>query len=174
MIDPTVAWKDTERLVHHMVWQFCRKNGHRYRVDDYLGEAWLAFEAACRYFDESRNVPFPTFLATCIRNRLIDVAIKETNNRGRYSQLSALDRPKFRSFLPTVFDAESLLNKLSDDAQCVVELVLDTPRELLDMVERKGSQPRNWRSSIKEWLRTRYRWDDQRIRQTFEELRCLL
>lgn len=75
------------------------------------------------------------------------------------------DRPQFPAF--------EFLDSLSEDARVWAGLSLDTPAEIAAVAEAKGSTPRNFRSSIRDYLRG-LGWTVARINESFAEVRAVL
>ena len=68
------------------------------------------------------------------------------------------------------FDVVRWSLDLSDDAQCVLDLVMDTPRVLQEAINTKGGTPRNIRSAVREALYGAG-WSRCRVNTTFKEIK---
>jgi len=93
---------------------------------------------------------------------------------------SNADTQHYASILETSSDNKSTFNlsefaeELSNDGQTLLSLIMDTPQELSDIIDSKGGELRNIRSSTKAWLKSKNKWGRARIRDTFAELSAVL
>lgn len=63
-----------------------------------------------------------------------------------------------------------LLEKITGDARVVAELVIDTPKDLIFLIHLKGAAPRNYKSTIKEYLIEEQDWTPERVKQAYQQL----
>lgn len=191
-------WSDTRRataedtydevrdLIYHTVWGIVRKHGGDF--DDFLSEANEVFLTSYANFDGS--CPFTNWLRQNIVYRLIDCVRGRCNERSRLRpepndsvdgvpvwSLSGTERSD--SAVDSVPDTHStwriteLLEELGDDARTVISLVVETPSELNSIIQAKGDQPRNYRSSIRQYL-AELGWTAARVAESFNEIRHAL
>ena len=66
------------------------------------------------------------------------------------------------------------LSKASSEAQDVVKLVFDTPRELVQMIALKRKQPYMTAACLKKYLRKKLKWRASTINRVFKELKKLV
>lgn len=181
-IDETYA--DVEKLL----WRICHRHQAKYGgdFDNLLGEAGLLFMAAYKDYDPKMG-KFPTWLYQKVTYGLISA----TRNRRKVRVISSSDLIESgklvvknerggRSHLEydpqepakSKFHIGDFIAELGQDAKTVVQLLLETPADLLVIADNKGGQPRNLRSTVRQALAKE--WGDQRVRASFDEVRGAL
>lgn len=181
------TYEDVRKLICHVTWRIVRKYGGDF--DEYLSEANEVFLAAYADFDGS--CPFSNWLSQCITHRLLDCVrdrCRESSRRrpapndsvGRIPVWNLSDNgDQHANPVDSVPDVRStwrigeLLEGLGDDARTVVKLVVETPAKLDSIIRAKGDQPRNYRSSIRNYL-TELGWTAMRVAESFAEVRRVL
>ena len=138
---------------------------YNFDSDELLGHAHLVFSKACEQFDETADVKFSTYLYSRLRPALPGYVQKQRAKSGVQLDLEKHDVAE----APGI---NTLLDSLSEDAAKVVELVLNTPGDLAEMIHGKGGHPSNWRSVLRRFLRKdhQYRWSRDQINQVFDEI----
>jgi RNA polymerase sigma factor (sigma-70 family) len=181
------TYEDVRKLICHTVWRIVKKCGGDF--DEYMSEANEVFLTAYADFDGS--CPFSNWLVQMITYRLLDVVRDRCHEQSRCRpapndsvgripvwSLSA-DADSGVNPVENVPDARptwrigELLEELGDDARTVVQLVVETPAELDAIVKAKGDQPRNYRSSIRNYL-AELGWTAVRVAESFAEVRRAL
>jgi RNA polymerase sigma factor (sigma-70 family) len=164
-----------KRLVNFVAWKFVRNHGGDF--EETQADSYMYYVEAVREYDG--RVPLHSHISFWVWTRLLDKWRTEATRKNRVG-------PFFRSDLPqwleeTVIDRswrqewslEEFLATLTEDAKTVVKLCLETPEELRQIAEDKGGSPRNYRSTVKQWLES-VGWSYERIRESFEEIKTAL
>jgi DNA-directed RNA polymerase specialized sigma24 family protein len=161
------TYQDVENLLYHISNRFQRRHGGD--IEELEGEAKVAFMRAYRTFDPSHGAQFPTYLyhvvwnhfvSTFCKGRLKVVSLDQMTEDTNY-QAPDKASPSFRIW--------ELLEGMSEDAAVVVNLVFQSPAELAEAAAGKGNQPRNWRSSLRTYLKS-MGWKETRITTIFNEI----
>ena len=135
--------------------------------DDAMSKATDIFLVAYDKYDG--RIPFIPWIHRCIKYGLLDWSRNNFRKRKRYSEVSDENLVrKGSSFQLTVF-----IEELTEDAATVVKLVCDTPIELKRIIDMKGGEARNYKSTIREHL-NEIGWTSMRITESFVEIRRLL
>lgn len=174
----TDTYKEVERLIWNEIHSFRRTYGYHFDEDDLLSEANEAFLKAYNTFDEDKG-KFSTYLTICIYRRFLDVMYnKQQQNRLRTVSLDTTSTDG--SLHETIsakqelgFNFEEYVEGWTEDSKTILRLILQTPTELSELVSGKGGEPRNWRSSIREYLLA-CGWDWYRVSDTYKEIRAVL
>jgi DNA-directed RNA polymerase specialized sigma24 family protein len=165
-MDDTFA--DVEKLVYHTVHRFVQRKGGTF--EDWIGEAHEAFMLAYERYKPERG-PFPSFVRWVVEKRLLEVL--RTNMRRKGKVVFGDVDPDLHPGPERGFILADFLDELSEDAQTVVKLALDTPHGLARCIEQKGGQPWNVRSVLREYLMA-MEWSAERVTETFLEIRRAL
>ena len=136
---------NTAWLNGHTAWVEGRANADKYSVEI---RRWVWFEL----FDNYRN---KNHLRSKNRVATIGGAIVESVAE------------------PDTFDMNVFFDELPEEASLVVSLVFDTPEELARVIFGKGGEPRNFRSSIRDYLKG-LGWTAMKINECFNEIRQAL
>ena len=159
------TYQEMYGLIRHTVRGFVQEFGGDF--DDLLAEANSCFMAA--YNDYPGNPKFSTWLRNYIRWELLDGLRPKARRNKRTERIGEREFPDNHS----TFTVQTFLRELGGDAQLVAKLVLDAPAEISTVAEAKGGQPRNYRSTVRAYLRG-LRWGADRINESFEEIAKVL
>ena len=155
--------------------------------DEAMSDANIAFLDAFDSYNGSSA--FTTWVRTRVWYALITSARKKAEERGRRTRNLADEKVRG---IPcssgvgedgaSMFDVpdrsrcsrlREVIEELGEDARIVVQLVVETPAELEQVWEAKGGQPRNLRTSIRQYLADAG-WTAARIAESFFEIRRVL
>lgn len=171
--DVNEAFALVENLLFDQVHKFHRRFGGD--KDDLIGQANEAFVKGHAEFitgktRTGRDIkdPYATSIRRWIWFSMFDIM------RARIAKNDATEAIGERDFAHTDaerFDIEELC--LGTDARKVVKLLIDAPRSVELPAERKGGTPRNYRSTVREWLTDRG-WAPLRINAAFREIKNAL
>lgn len=159
-------YRELEATIHEAIRSFQRKHGGNW--EDLLDQALLIFVNASQKYD--RQCDAHAFVRNHTYYTLLD---QYRNEKGRHGNHPKAEPLLDIYALPETFSLDALLEDLSDDAKLAIQLAINTPPELTEMVERRGGQLRNFRSCIKMYL-DGMGWSRARIKRTFEEVRTAL
>lgn len=159
------TYGDVEKLICRLCWKAVRRHGGEF--DDYRSAANEAYCDAYASFDPARGAAFATHLWWQVRGAISRVvhqtSIQErTVAAGEDIDLDVL--PGRRRFDLTVFRSE-----LSGDAREVVNMVVESPNEVWDLLHH-----RDIGSCVRGGLIRRLRdlgWTVARVAESFEEIR---
>lgn len=158
---------EVENLIRKEVWRIIGKYGGDF--DDLMTEASAIYLVAYDSFGTSSGTKFTTWLVNNLRWGLIDKVRNRINHERRFSVIDDQQISKnYRDWKPS-----DLIDELHEDAKLVAKLVLDTPEEIMQVYMGKGGQPRNFRSTIRDYL-IEMGWTASRISESFAEIRQAL
>lgn len=188
-IDDT--YEDVKKLISHIVTAFHRSYGGDW--EEMFAESNIVFMNVYKAFDPARG-SFTSVLGTSIENRLKDLMFHNARRKtwsldadgsgGKFgsngvAMLGRKDnhRMTLAADIPDrpdcTFHLEQFAENLSKDAVTVLKLILDSPAELAAMAEAKGGTPRNWRSTVRDYLAGLH-WHASRIAESFSEIQEVL
>lgn len=163
-MNPETAWPELEPVVRRTVGAFVRRYGGRF--DDLLADASLYY---MRAFETYVDGPFEPHLRRWVWYGLFD----EYRTQLRRAVAHRAVGGEVVDALVDTMRCYDWTADLSEDATTALRLVLDTPADLLAVATGKGGQPRNWRSSLRDYL-GRLGWTAARITDSFSEIQDAL
>lgn len=163
------TYADYEKLIYATVKRFMDRYGGDFQ--EMLCEANYAFMKAFYAWDAGR-AKFSTLLVWCIWNALKTLRNNKIKDETRCPVHIDAENDDGKSLAGNLQDVtfEYNFENLTSDARDVMNLILNAPDDLFDAVIAKGGQPRNWRSTLREYLED-MGWTRRRIMQSFIELR---
>lgn len=172
----TETYEDVERLICKTVWDFIRRYGGDF--DELLSEANIGFLKAYDAFDSTKG-QFSTLLVVTIWRRLCHTF--EIKDRERHRGGVSLDSETKNGPLSTTiaakqprrFSLDEFTEGFADDAKYVLNMILNAPSDFEMIVNSKGGEARNWRSSLKSHLYD-IGWTATRIAETFQDIAAAL
>ena len=167
----TQTYEDVQKLIYKMCHLFRRRHGGEF--EELVAEANVAFCKAYEHWRANGGACFSTYLATAIYRRLLD---KKRTARRRAHVWKEGQWYDFQVPAPAGGwqRLSALVEGLSEDAKTIVQLVLDTPAELLSEVKSRGGKSCNWRTSILDHLADDAGWKQNRVSRAFQEVRAAL
>lgn len=167
-----------QNLIFHQVHKFVRMYGGEF--DELLGEAHELFIKGHTQFTAgvtpTGRVLKDTY-ATQIRRwvwygMFDSMRLRLERNRiaPMYPMTEAVDAPAPK---PSDFNVEDFMFELSEDGEEVARLVLYPPVVITTEAEGKGGTPRNYRSTVRAYLKL-MGWDTDRINAAFAEIANVL
>jgi len=174
-----LCYQDVEKLLHKQVHRLVG-NGIAYNKEQAVSDANLAFVMAYHNYDSSR-AQFNThvgyrvlmrikteFRKLCKKPRPLTFSELDENGQNQVAMKLSVKPHKVEKERPEWSDL------LSKDAREVVDLVLNSPKDIIMMVDEKGNNSANsYRSSIKEYL-SGIGWNKRRISEAFDEIKDVL
>lgn len=157
----TETYLEVERLVRSVLFKFIAKYGGD-ELDYGIHEAFLK---AYNEFDSDLGKKFTDHVSWMVWYGLLD--------QCKRKQIPIVDIDPDLFSRPASFSFPEFLEVLTDDAQLIVSLVSNPPRDLYQEIERRGGRPHNIRTSIYQWLR-KQGWTHKRIKDSFVEIRLAL
>ena len=143
-------------------------------LDDLKSQANLIFINAVDDFDSSKGTKLSTWIVYKIQKRLLDYM-----RNGYLPTHTSIDElfDEIESKPNENFSVMELLDELEQDAHIVLQLFLDTPREvILNIFEDKNFRLDHTGGKVRNRLRNRLRqmgWTIKRIRKAFEEIKSV-
>ena len=161
------TYEEVQDLIRHTVWRLCRRfPGSDF--DELMAEAETVFLATWLEYDGRTR--FSTRLNHEIWFALFERLRCRAREKQRYADVEDLDSVE----TGRTFDLPAWLSELPADVAVVVRLVLDSPADVVRAVRESGGRPRNYKRTVKQYLRTRLGWSWERITETFDDVRRAL
>lgn len=168
------SFVDVLGLVRRTVYQFARRHGGD--PEELFGEAQIAYlkgyQAFQRGLNNSKN--FETEIRRWVWFELFDSHRTRTQHRCQNPVI--IRGTEYPERIPAAEGDDTwvaAVDRLGEDAGVVVGLVIDTPEALATVARKKGGTPRNFRSTIRAYLRG-LGWGAERITEAFEEIAVAL
>lgn len=166
-----VTFQDAAPTIMDTCLDFARKYGGE--VDEYFSVGCMTFVKAYLgdTFDHTKS-SFKTWIRTKVWFQLLDDMRTRLGRNNRLPRVDAdLDKHPTQE---GSFDLDEFLETLSEDAQTVIQLVVDTPPAFaLEVYVRGEFTPGNVLRSLRIFLRD-LGWASARIVEAFEEVRQAL
>lgn len=164
-----------KRLVNDVAWKFVRGYGGDF--EEVQADSYCYFVESIRGYDETRGTQLSSHISFWIWSRLLDKWRAQTTRRNQIGPILHSDSPSWLANEAidkcSDWDLSEFLSSLTEDAKTVVKLCLETPKELAEVADGKGGSPRNYRSTVKQWLESSG-WTYKRIKESFDEVRDAL
>jgi len=169
------AYKLVKNLIFHQVHKFRNQYGGEF--DELVGEANEAFvrghQQFCRGTSPTGRVIEADY-GTEIRRWVWYTLFDKMRTRVRRQNHTPMEAICDRDFAaPATTHNTEWAEELSDDARYAVELVLHPPEAIEATAEAKGGEPRNYRSTVRQYLRTQG-WAVARVNEAFSEIKGAL
>lgn len=169
------TYDDVQNLMFKCCHKFRKSFGGDF--DDLLSIANEVYMESYEKFEYGAGATFGSYLWTNIWRRLQDnyqyeqrrkmVPLDAKSASGTSYADLVEDRPHRE------FSLADFADGLSEDAMTVIKLIIETPEDLARMATEKGGTPRNWRSSVREWLASAG-WGSEKIADSFDEISGIL
>jgi len=164
----TDTYYDIEKLIHKICNDFQKKFGGE--IEDLIGEAHQTFMKAYPKYDQNRGA-FTTLLHHSIFRQLQTFSIRKKKREEKRAKTFTNQIWKFPA-IPR-FDWKTFGESLSDDAEMIVKLIFDSPKEINQSILNSGSTKLNWTKTLKNHLYD-LGWSYTRISKSFGEIRGAL
>jgi len=165
------TYKEIEKLIYHTCHGFARK--YCGDVDEYISNANTIFMKAYNQWDPATcTVSRTTHFRSWVWMGLLDIYRPIWTRSTKYhtavepEMLENVAQKEKAAFL----DMDYLKNSLSVDGYQLLNLILYAPKELQCIIDGKGGTPRNYRSSVKDYLKRTLGWKQPQVVSAFEEL----
>lgn len=175
--NPEETYALVKNLIFDQVYKFHRQFGGDF--DDLVGEAHEAFLITHSEYitgHASSGRAYRDNYATEIRRSvwycLFDAMRLRTRRQAAAPFCYIAEGQDFAAH-EHEFKYEQWIEDLSDDARFTVKLMLDPPEEIEAVAMVKGGQPRNYRSTVRDWLQ-QHGWNSERISRVFNEVKVAL
>jgi hypothetical protein len=157
----TETYLDVKDDINRTVLQIYAKYGRVIgSVDDLLADANLLFVQAYDRFDRNRGASFSTWVRGFVWRGLTELVRRRVNKNRLAKKIVHRE-----VYIHHEFDFVDLLDSLSDDAKHVIKLVVQTPKELMEIM----SQGQPARKCLVSYLKE-VGWNQSRISETFSEI----
>lgn len=161
------TYLDSRQIIDQVVGRFVRNWGGDF--EELRAEANTIFVAAWRNWggEEKHGTPWPTFLKFWVYMVLMDQMRANLRRKKAMNPVGG-DAPEWLSVVHD-FEPGYFTDHLSEDAKALIGIVLDMPTEVVRVAENKGGEWRNYRSSIRAYVK-RSGWAASRVAKAFGEL----
>ena len=160
------TFASVEKLIWHAVHAFHARHGDLYGTrEELFAEGCTGFAIAYKKYDPSKG-SFPTYVRTVVGHTLLENMRNETKRRVRYSTSSEIEVVDNRR----PFSLAEFLDEVSEDARAIVQLVLETPGDLLKIVQQ---EKRDAKHTLRQYL-DGLGWEDHRVSTAFAEISTAL
>lgn len=147
--------------------------------EDLIAQGNLIFCQAKKKFDPKRKVKFSTYLHAALNNSLFSYVQNQQKHTNKREYKTQLTSPELKKHPLSLIDSKSegvfsLLQGvvfLSKEAKYVIDTLLKSPGEIIDVVENKA--PQTIRKNLHTFLRKRG-WTHIKIKKAFNELKNVM
>ncbi len=160
-MDITETYHSVEKLIWRTTNRFHQCHTTTESTDDLLSIAHMAFVEAYHSYDSSKGASFSTWTVRMVWWHLL--------NANRDAQLPIVDTEHEVTDSQSNFHLFEFLEELTEDARIITKLILDTPTDLAEVIQREYVP----RATIRRWL-IRLGWTAKRITESFAEIRRAL
>jgi hypothetical protein len=162
----TETLKDVEKMLYEMCWKFAKRFGMDF--DELVSVGHVAFMKTYQGFDSSRGCQFSSHFHNSLRFALLDFVASEKSGQQKCrvdSDLVSLvsDTHKHR--------LQNILTELSDDARTIVLAIVESPKELTDVL--RCRRPDKIRRGVWQYFKS-LGWSLGRTEECFTEIRLAL
>lgn len=145
-IDPGEQFPLVEKMLYDLSWKASRATGGRLSFEDARSEACVAFMKICETYDPTRGIKFSswcyfkvwahlkTYVTGLARSRMIYVDPHKT----------------YMKTIPEEEKPKTFGEELSIEAREILKLLVDTPRELLELLPKR--RPRALMERVKRYV----------------------
>lgn len=156
----TETYIDVEKLIYDTAHKFRKRYGGD--LEEIISQANYLFVMSYYHNYKQINISFTSRVRHYIWHGLLsDLRKEHLSKRYREQDIIFHTGPKL-GFV-------ELLDEVGNDAKNVINLILDTPEELLTIITDKRCSPKQSRTVIKEHLK-KIGWSLDRIRNSFNEI----
>lgn len=161
----TEAYDAMCSLIHYTVRKFQCAYGGMY--EDLVGEANYMFVLACRSHDAAKSK-----LSAWIHNRIWYGLLAQRRDEKKHTD-NTISMRGYENDIQYTPDSFLLhfMEKITEESRDVVNLIVDTPDDMLQMALDKGGQPKNLRSSLRQHLHSNLGWTHSQIKESFREIK---
>lgn len=169
----TETFKDMEGLIVDAAWKFWRTYGGD--IDDLIAQSNLIFIDAFDTYDSSKGAKLTTWVTLKVKYGLLSY-MRGGNVYGT-THVSIDD--DFADTYPESnknFSVMEMLDDLEQDARIVLQLFLETPREILSSILNNSKRVDSTQAAIRNRLQNRLRqmeWTTCRIKTAFEQIKSV-
>lgn len=165
------TYKDMQKFIAASAWDFWESYGGDF--DDLIAQANLIFIDAFDKYDPSRGAKLSTWIAFKIRVGLCEYM----RNGNVYETPHIPIDDKFAETYPASNDNFSVLeflDEMEQDARIVLQLFLETPRDVMENILNSRKKTNHVQSAMRKRLQNRLRqigWTMRRTREAFEQIK---
>lgn len=164
-MENTIDYADYEKMIYNLAHRFNRTTG--IELDELIALGNMKFVDCQKNYDPMLAA-YSTYLTIQIKGMFLEMSRKRNNYPIHIPDVEIANKPIAEEML---FFKE-ILRELSDDAKVVIDIVFNTPRELVAMVL-DLDQPRGLnKSQISKFLR-KQGWPFCKIDETFKEISAI-
>lgn len=159
------TYADVERLIWKLVHKFYRSHGAQYgTLEELYSVAGEGFCVAVNRYDRQKAKCFTTYVYMVVQHSLLQ-HVRTCCKRRKTEVL--LDAPQ----KTTGFNLTEFLEELSDEGKFVVQLILDSPKELLQVLfsHDDRSSARSYKAGLRKYLKE-VGWLNEQISAAFAEI----
>ncbi len=168
----TETYKDMQGLVFETTWKYWRVHGGD--IDDLIGQANLSFIRAVDSYNEN-IAELTTWISVCIKQDLRNYMVKEY----KQTHISINDESSNHDIRDSnnSFSVIELLDEMEKDAHIILQLFLETPKDIITNVLEEGKQMNHLQGYMRKRLKNRLRqlgWTLLRIQKSFNEIKATI
>ena len=163
--DVDSLYKTVEKIVHKLAWDTAQRYPISY--EESLSEAHLAFMKAVQSYNPERGTQFSSWCYFTVWTHLKDVVMKRSKERVFF--IPEVTEEMAGEAPPTEAPSVQLAKELGEDAKLLVEMLLETPEELIG----RPLTPKRLLTEVKKILHSKG-WSWNRINDTVNQITTAL
>jgi len=181
-----IRYEDYKRLIagraHHWA-RLSRTMGKTLPTDELMSEGNLEFVKAVEKFEPERKCQFSTLLTIRLDRRYHNIVYRSVSAYGgkhrpydskRESDSLLAQMPDHNSNPEHLVAFVEMIKGLPRDAQIIVECVLNTPTELIQMLRKKNRHVKVTRYSLERYFTDKKGWRISRVRRAITHVQGAL
>lgn len=143
-VNPSVEFPKVEKMLYNLAWKF-HAQYPLLAFEEAKSQAYWGFMEACRMYKEGHKTKFLTFCYQIVWYKLKDLVMSGSSDR---LVLSEMDDDLCGEVAPAVSNVRDLIADLPQDAHTIVEMLLETPAELIGL----SMTPKQFLTKVKAYL----------------------
>lgn len=129
VVDPDTAFPQVEKMIYDLCWKF--SGTYPITFEECKSEAYYAFVKSCYDFKPERKMKFSTWCYYWVWCKLKDLVTFRSKDPMCFVEMNDDHVSLFGEAPPQRSESLEMIDDLSDDAKEIINLLIETPAEIL-------------------------------------------